>query len=329
MQVGRASPRVEGVPVVAVLEGSLGLLAQEECCRGGGAPGGGQWPGSGPSTLRGGCLPFGIQRQGVQSPGGVLEVPVVLSFSLSLLPRLPPTPPGAGPRSSLEKAGGGSRSPRLWSHVQEGLALAPGVPGGPPGTLFQLARGRGCVARTAMTSGVSPWLWRGCRMLLGFQLGLRSPRAGCQAGGPLFCLGLGARGRPWPQLPHPTRLWPSRLGPGAGAGSTSLALWPSGDNPDGDIQALCVQRRLQRGLRGSEERGSKDRGCCGGSPGGAGWGGQRGKGSQHAACGEGAPAGGDPSAARGPGWGRPGRRRRVPLKGAQPALVSSHPLPWL
>ena len=131
---------------------------------------------------------------GCAKPRGVLEVPVVLSFSLSLLPRLPPTPPGAGPRSSLEKAGGGSRSPRLWSHVQEGLALAPGVPGGPPSTLFQPARGRGCVASAAMTSAVSPWLWRGCRMLLGIQLGLRSPRAGCPAGGPLFCLGLGARG---------------------------------------------------------------------------------------------------------------------------------------
>lgn len=149
-------------------------------------------------------------------PGGPCR-PLLLPI-LAASPPPPPTSPGASPRSSLEKAGGSRRSPRLWSHVQEGLALAPG---GPPSTLFQLARGRGCVASAAMTSVVSPWLWRGCRMLLGIQLGLRSPRAGCQVGGPLFCLGPGAilGHSPYPIPPscgHPG--W----APGAGAGSTSL-----------------------------------------------------------------------------------------------------------
>ncbi|XP_047695039.1 uncharacterized protein LOC125154590 [Prionailurus viverrinus] len=324
MQVGGASPRVERVPAVTVLEGPPGLLAQEECCGGGGGGARGrpvarEWPLHAPW----GMSALWDTEAGCAKPRGVLEVPVVLSFSLSLLPRLPPTPPGAGPRSSLEKAGGGSQSPRLWSHVQEGLALAPGVPGGPPSTLFQPARGRGCVASAAMTSAVSPWLWRGCRMLLRIQLGLRSPRAGCQAGGPLFCLGLGAILGHSPPIPpscgHPS--W----APGLGLG---VPPWLSGHQETTLTETYrpCASREGSRGGCGVQRSLAARTGEE--ALEGRGGGGQRGKGSQHAACREGAPAGGDPSAARGPGWGRPGRRLRVPLKGAQPALVSSHPLPW-
>ena len=303
MQVGGASPRVERVPVVAVLEGLPGLLAQEECCGGGGRQGAASGPGVAHPRSGGDVCPLGYRGRVCKAQGGPggpcrpLLLPILAASPPPDSPRRrPQKQPGEGGRrqpestSVVTRAGGARTRPwRAWRATQHAVPAGtrPWVRGersddlgGEPLALAWMPDATGDPARAPFPQGRLPGgrpaLLPGARGSgLGAILG-HSPPIPPSCGHPGWAPGPGLGVPPWLSGPQETtqtetyRPCASREGSRGGCGVQRSSAARTGD---------AAEEALE----------------------GRGGGGQRGKGSQHAACGEGAPAGGDPSAARGRG----------------------------